>query len=62
MSEQKVYARKAVQGGMAMGESERLRQLLQENQRLREIIADLSLDTGMLKVLKKVIEKNGWTP
>jgi putative transposase len=41
-----------------MGEAQRLRQLEDENGRLKKLVADLSLDKEMLKT---VIEKNGWS-
>ena len=42
---------------MSVGEAQRLRQLEDENQRLKKLVADLSLDKDMLK---SVIAKNGW--
>ncbi len=45
-------------GGLSVGEAQRLRQLEDENQRLKKLVADLSLDKDMLKA---VIEKNGWS-
>jgi hypothetical protein len=44
--------------GMTVGEAQRLRQLEDENGRLKKLVADLSLDKEMLKA---VIEKNGWS-
>ncbi len=38
-------------------EAQRLRQLEDENHRLKKLVADLSLDKDMLKA---VISKNGW--
>ena len=43
---------------LSPGEAQRLRQLEDENQRLKKLVADLSLDKDMLKA---VIEKNGWS-
>ena len=40
---------------MDVSEAKRLRQLEEENRRLKEMVADLSLDN---KVLKDVISKN----
>ena len=53
-----VDAWKAKYGGMSVSEAQRLRQLEDENQRLKRLVADLSLDKEMLKA---VIEKNGWS-
>ena len=41
-----------------MNEARRLRQLEEENQRLKQLVADLMLDKGALKA---VIAKNGWS-
>ena len=43
---------------MQVGEAKRLRQLEDENRRLKHLVADLSLDR---EVLKGVISKNGWS-
>jgi putative transposase len=43
---------------MSVSEAQRLRQLEDENGRLKKLVADLSLDKEMLKA---VIEKNGWS-
>src|ERR1700676_4269703 len=58
VSKHTVYAWKAKYGGMTVGEAQRLRQLEDENGRLKKLVADLSLDKDMLKA---VIEKNGWS-
>ena len=42
---------------MQVNEAKRLRQLEDENRRLKHLVADLSLDR---EVLKAVIAKNGW--
>ena len=55
-SKHTVYAWKAKYGGMTVGEAQRLRQLEDENGRLKKLVADLSLDKEMLKA---VIEKTG---
>jgi len=47
-----------VNGGMDMTEAQRLRQMEDENRRLKALVADLSLDWGALKA---VIRKNGWS-
>ena len=38
-------------GGMKAGEAKRLKGLVQENARLKKLVADLSLDKAMLKEL-----------
>ena len=43
---------------MQVSEVKRLRQLEDENRRLKHLVADLSLDR---EVLKAVITKNGWS-
>ena len=43
---------------MQVSEAKRLRQLEDENRRLKHLVADLSLDR---EVLKAVISKNGWS-
>jgi len=57
VSKHTVYAWKAKYGGMEVNDAQRLRQLEQENARLKKLVADLSLDKEMLK---DVITKNGW--
>ncbi len=52
-----IYAWKAKFGGLDVNEAQRLRQLEDENHRLKKLVADLSLDKDMLKA---VISKNGW--
>jgi putative transposase len=58
VSKHTLYAWKAKYGGMRVSEAQRLRQLEDENQRLKRLVADLSLDKEMLKA---VIVKNGWS-
>ncbi len=58
VSKHTVYAWKAKYGGMSVSEAQRLRQLEEENRRLKQLVADLSLDKEMLKA---VISKNGWS-
>ena len=41
-----------------MSEAQRLRQLEDENRRLKKLVADLSLDKDMLQA---VIRKSGWS-
>ena len=58
VSEATIYAWKAKYGGLEVSEAQRLRQLEEENRRLKSLVADLSLDK---EVLKAVISKNGWS-
>jgi len=58
VSKHTVYAWKAKYGGMEVKEAEELRSLREENQRLKKLVADLSLDKDMLK---SVIQKNGYS-
>ncbi len=55
ISEQTFYRWKSKYGGMDVSEAKRLKQLEEENRRLKEMVADLSLDN---KILKGVISKN----
>jgi len=57
VSKHTIYAWKAKFGGLDVNEAQRLRQLEDENRRLKKLVADLSLDKDMLKA---VISKNGW--
>ncbi len=57
VSKHTIYAWKAKYGGLEVNEAQRLRQLEDENHRLKKLVADLSLDKDMLKA---VISKNGW--
>ena len=43
---------------MEVGEAQRLKQLEDENRRLKHLVADLSRDR---EALKAVIRKNGWS-
>jgi putative transposase len=56
VSKHTIYAWKAKYGGMEASEAQRLRQLEDENARLKRLVADLSLEREMLKA---VIAKNG---
>jgi len=56
VSKHTIYAWKAKYGGLEVNEAQRLRQLEDENGRLKKLVADLSLDREMLKA---VIAKNG---
>ena len=54
VSEQTFYRWKKKYGGMGVAELRRLKQLEQENHKLKQIVADLTLDKHMLQdVLKK---------
>lgn len=54
VSEQTLYRWKKKYGGMGVAELRRLKQLEQENRKLKQIVADLTLDKQMLQdVLKK---------
>ena len=56
VSKHTLYGWKAKYGGLEVSEAQRLRQLEDENGRLKKLVADLSLDREMLKA---VIAKNG---
>jgi putative transposase len=58
VSKHTIYAWKAKYGGLEVSEAQRLRQLEDENRRLKKLVADLSLDKDMLQA---VIRKNGWS-
>lgn len=54
ITEQTFYRWKKKFGGMGVGEVRRLKQLEDENRRLKQLVADLSLDKTMLQdVLSK---------
>ena len=58
VSDQTLYNWKAKYSGLEVNEAKRLRELEDENRRLKEMVADLSLDR---EALKAVIRKNGWS-
>ena len=58
VSEATLYTWKSKYGGMEVNEARRLRELEEENRRLKHLVADLSLDR---EALKTVIRKNGWS-
>ena len=58
VSEATLYAWKSKYGGMEVSEARRLKELEEENRRLKQLVADLSLDR---EALKGVIRKNGWS-
>lgn len=55
ISEQTFYRWKSKYGGMEVSEARRLKQLEDENNRLKRLVADLTLDN---QALKWVVEKN----
>ena len=55
VSEQTFYRWKSKFGGLEVNEAKRLRQLEDENRRLKHVVADLTLDVRMLK---DVLSKN----
>jgi putative transposase len=58
MSEATLYAWKSKYGGMDVSEAQRLKGLEDENRRLKQLVADLSLDK---EALKAIVRKNGWS-
>jgi putative transposase len=58
VSEGTLYGWKSKYGGMEVGEAQRLRNLEDENRRLKQLVADLSLDK---EALKAIVRKNGWS-
>jgi len=55
ISEQTFYRWKSKFGGMEVSEARRLKQLEEENRRLKELVANLTLDNH---ILKEVVSKN----
>jgi putative transposase len=58
ISDATFYNWKSKYGGMNVNETQRLREMEDENRRLKALVADLSLDR---EALKAVIRKNGWS-
>ena len=58
VTDQTLYNWRSKYGGMEVSDAKRLRTLEEENRRLKEMVADLSLDK---EALKTVIRKNGWS-
>jgi|ERR1700723_1612343 putative transposase len=58
VSKHTIYAWKAKYGGMEVNEAQEVKQLREENARLKRLVADLSLDKD---ALQSVIRKNGWS-
>ena len=52
------YGWKSKYGGMDVSEAQRLKSLEDENRRLKQLVADLSLDK---EALKGIVRKNGWS-
>jgi putative transposase len=57
VSKHTLYSWKAKYGGMDVSEAQEVKQLRDENARLKKLVADLSLDKD---ALQSVIRKNGW--
>lgn len=55
ISEQTFYRWKSKYGGMEVNDAKKLKQLEDENKRLKELVAELSLDK---KIMKDIISKN----
>ena len=58
MSKHTIYGWKAKYGGMDVNEVQEVKQLREENGRLKKLVADLSLDKD---ALQSVSPKNGWS-
>lgn len=58
VTDQTLYNWKSKYSGMEVSDAKRLRALEDENRRLKEMVADLSLDK---EALRSVIRKNGWS-
>ena len=58
VSEASIFAWKSRYGGLEVSQLKKLKDLEEENRRLKTLVADLSLDKEALKL---VIEKNGWS-
>ena len=57
VSDATIYTWKSKYGGMEVNEAQRLKSLEDENRRLKQLVADLSLDK---EALKGIVRKNGW--
>ena len=58
ISDATFYKWKARDGGLEVSEARRLKSLEDENRRLKQLVADLSLDK---EALKGIVRKNGWS-
>jgi putative transposase len=59
ISDATFYTWRSKYGGLEVSELRRLRQLEEENRRLKSIVADQALD---IRALKEVLAKNGYGP
>ena len=59
ISDATFYTWRSKYGGLEISEMRRLRQLDEENRRLKSIVADQALD---IRALKDVLSKNGYGP
>lgn len=59
ISDATFYTWRSKYGGLEISEVRRLRQLEEENRRLKSIVADQALD---IRALKDVLAKNGYGP
>ena len=59
ISDATFYVWRSKYGGLEVSEMRRLRQLEEENRRLKSIVADQALD---IRALKGVLAKNGYGP
>ena len=53
ISEQSYYRWRKEYGGLRLGQAKRLKDLEKENQRLKKLVAELSLDKAMLEEVSK---------
>ena len=58
ISEATIYTWKSKYGGMDVSDAQRLKSLEDENRRLKQLVADLSLDK---EALRGIVRKNGWS-
>jgi putative transposase len=58
ISEATIYTWKSKYGGLEVNEAQPLKGLKEENRRLKQLVADLSLDK---EALKAIVRKNGWS-
>jgi len=58
VSEQTFYRWNKLYGGLGVGELRRLKQLVDENRKLKQFVADLSLDKH---IRQDVLSKNVWS-